>query len=258
MRFLNLTGSLLFLAFFTITLNASAQLSANDSAVYTASVKNALTIYHRSLEKPSGLFNGSQYVIYSHLIRDDHPYFQSDSMNIGNIVYDGVLFENVPMYYDLVKEMIVINDPYKIYRLSLINEKVSSFEVLDHKFIRLETDSLNHRAIATGFYDVLYKGTINLYERELKKMQEVITNQELYRIIIPQNNFYLEIAGEFHSVNSKRSFLKLMGDRKKEIQQFIKKNKLNYRKDKENTLIRAVSYYDTLLTANKNNNKSGN
>jgi len=246
MRIILITGSLLVLTITSFSSKVFGQLSANDSLVYQASIKNALSVYHQSLEKPSGLFNGSQYIPYASLIKDDHPYFQSDSMNRGNIIYDSVLYENVPMFYDLVKEVVVINDPFKIYKLSLIPEKVNGFTILDHKFIRIEPDSLNRHVINTGYYDLLYQGSINLYERELKRMQELITNQELTRIIIPQNNFYLEIAGKFHQVNRKNSLLKLLSSRRKEIQQFIRKNKLNYRKDKENTLVKVMTYYDTL------------
>ncbi len=246
MRLLLLAGLLLSVANLTISLTAFGQLTEKDSIAYQASVKNALSVYHQFLTNPSGLFNGSQYISYANLIKNDHPYFMSDSMNRGNIVYDGVLFENVPMFYDLVKEQVVINDPYKIYQISLINEKVNSFTLLNHQFIRLQADSINRHVISSGFYDRLYQGKINLYEKETKKLQEVISGQEVNRIIIPQNNFYLEIAGKFYPVNRKNSLLKLLSNRKKEIQQFIRKKKLNYRQDKENTLIKVVTYYDSL------------
>ena len=226
--------------------NIFGQLSANDSIMLQASFKNALSVYHHSLDKPSGLFNGSQYIPYATTIRDDHPYFLSGTMTMGDIVYDSVLFEDVSMFYDLVKEQVVIDDPYKIYKISLINEKVSAFSLLNHNFIRLEADSINKGVIRTGFYEVLYKGNITLYEKEIKKIQEVINNQELYRIIIPQNNFYLDIGGKFYQVNRKKSLLKILGKRRKEIQQYLRKNKLNYQKDKENTLVKVVTYYDSL------------
>ena len=118
MRLFLITLSLLGLTILTISSKAFGQLSANDSMIYQASIRSALTVYHQYLEKPSGLYNGGQYITYANLIKDDHPYFQSDSMNRGNIVYDSVLFENILMYYDIVKEQVVINDPYKIYKLS--------------------------------------------------------------------------------------------------------------------------------------------
>ncbi len=228
------------------SINANGQLAKKDSVIYQASLKNALSVYHHFLNNPSGLYNGSQYVEYAKLIKDDHPYFQSDTLNTGSILYDGVLYDNVLLMFDIVKEQVVIQDPYKIYKICLINEKVSRFSVLDRTFIRLEADSSNHNVISTGFYDMLYKGKITLFEKERKKMQEVIINQELFRIIFPKNNFYVLINGKFYSVNRKNTLLKLLKNRKREMQQFIRKDKLNYRRDKENTLVKVVTYYDGL------------
>ncbi|MEO6648401.1 MAG: hypothetical protein ABIN89_18570 [Chitinophagaceae bacterium] len=226
---------------------AIGQITEKDSIIFQASIKNALTVYHNFMPNPSGLYNGSQYISYAHLIKDNHPYFQSDSMNKGTITYDSVLFENVLLLYDIVKEQVVINDPYKIYKICLINEKVNEFSVLGRTFIRLIRDSLNRNILSTGFYDRLYQGSITLYEKEIKKLQEVIVSQELQRIIYPINNFYLEIGGKFYSINRKKTLLNLLQkNRRKEIQQFIRKNKLNYRRDKENTLLKVVKYYDEL------------
>jgi hypothetical protein len=246
MRLILTTILLHVLAYLSSSSQAFGQLTAKDSADYQASIKNALSVYHHFLDNPSGLYNGGQYIVYANIIKDDHPYFKSDSMNKGNIMYDSVLYENIPMFYDIVKEQVVIDEPFRIYKLSLISEKVNAFTVLGHEFIRLEHDSLNHHAIATGFYDRLYHGKINLFERERKQLQEVIVNQELFHIIVPENTFYIEIAGMFHPVNRKRSLLNLLKGHRRELQQFIRKNKLNYRRDKENTLVKVVKYYDGL------------
>jgi hypothetical protein len=245
--------SFLLLTLLHCSSSAFTQLSSNDSMVYQVSIKQALAVYHRSLDKPTGLYNGSQYIPYTNLIKDDHPYFKSDSMYRGDIIYDSVLYENVPMYYDLVKEQVVINDPFNIYKISLINEKINAFTLLNHRFYWVQPDSINRHVLSAGFYDKLYEGRVNLYERELKRLQEVINNQELSRIIIPRNDFYLEMHGRFYAINKQKTLYRLLGNRKNEIQQFIRKNKLSYRKDKENTLTRVIAYYDTLPDTDINN-----
>jgi len=47
-------------------------------------------------------------------------------------------------------------------------------------------------------------------------------------------------------VNSKRELLDALDDRRKEMQRFLKKNKLNMRKGRETALIQAIQYYDKL------------
>src|SRR5699024_9825050 len=100
--------------------------------------------------------------------KDAHPYFKLDSMARGTLMYDSVQYDNLPMYFDIVKEQVIINDPFKIYKLHLINEKVNAFTLFGHNFIRLEPDSVNRKIINPGFYDQLYKGKVNLYEKEIK------------------------------------------------------------------------------------------
>lgn len=253
MRLLSITGLLCILAVLYSPGKVIGQIAAADSLFYNKSLKNALSVYHKFLPNPSGLYNGSQYVVYAYLIKDDHPYFKSDSMKVSNISYDSVVYENVPLLYDIVKEMLVINDPFKMYKISLINEKINGFKLLDHEFIRIVPDSSNRHVMSTGFYDRLYNGRVILYERERKEMQEVIVNQQVQHLIIPQDNFYLQVGGKFYSVNRKRTLLRLLNSRRKEIQQFIRKNKLNYRLDKENTLVKVITYYDALpLITDKN------
>jgi len=222
--------------------NSLAQSPKTDSALYTA-----LQFYHQYAFPEPGLYNGRQYAEYASTLQAGHPYFLSPEMNKGSLVYDGILYENISIQYDIVKEQLVIKYPFQTFSLQLTNEKVNWFTVLNHTFIRLVEDSANRPLIQTGFYDRLYNGHVILLEKQNKFIQEELNAiSGIKRSITETSSFYLKKDNKYYPVNSRGSLLDVLKDRKKEIQQFIRKNKTDIRGDKENAILSIVTYYDKL------------
>ncbi len=225
----------------------NAQLPEQDSAVYKASVTHALAVYHQLLQPETNLYSGLQYVPYDYNIKEGHPYFDTTSFTEGSVVYNGVLYEKLPMIYDLVKEKLVINDAFNIYKFQLFSEKIIRFNLLNHTFIRLVEDSSNRAVINTGFYDLLYDGNTALLKQKNKNIQEDVNNTAgVKRYIVETNSFYLRKGGKYYSVSHKKALLEVLKDRKKEVNQYIRKNKLDMRRDKDNAFTKVVAYYNEL------------
>ena len=163
--------SIILFCCFLFPLRLLAQLSANDSAMHTAAVYNTIRQYHQFISNMAPLYNGPQYVEYDTRIHEGfHPFFQSAGFNPASIMYDHILYEKVPLKYDLVKNELVIKDPSGTFRFSPSNGKISYFKVLNHTFIRIVRDSSNRSVINTGFYDLLYNGNhLVLLQKETKK-----------------------------------------------------------------------------------------
>ena len=230
---------------FIASINAQAQ--EQDSAVFAESIHKAVSIYHQSLTPETGLYNGLEYVAFSYTIKNGNPFWMSSKFNTGSVTYDGVFYENVSLLYDLVKRVVIVNQPLYYYNVQLISEKVSSFSLLGHNFIRLEEDSAGKSPIRTGFYDVLYQNRISLLKRTDRKINEELTASEgIIRTIDESINYFIQQNNQFYYVNSKGELLDILKNRKKELSQFIKKNKLNFRKDKENSLIKTIAYYNEI------------
>ena len=88
---------------------AFAQLSTKDSIFYTASIHNALKVYHRNIGDQAAKFNGSQYQGYTVSFNDGHPYFKANVLALGSIVYDGVQFDSVNIMYDEVADCVILH-----------------------------------------------------------------------------------------------------------------------------------------------------
>jgi hypothetical protein len=233
-------------AAFICTCKTFAQDNTPDSTHLVAK-ENAISLYHRLVYPETNLYNGIEYVDYAYTLNEGSPYFITSGFVNGAVTYNGISYTGVPILYDGVKEEVVIPDPSGKNKIRLHTEKVSGFDLSNLHFTKLTADSLNRSVIRTGFYEVLYNGKISLYKKQTKKILENITiSQGLRRTIDEQSGYFIRKNNHYFTVNDKRSLLNSLKDEKKEIQQFMKKNKLKMRKEKELSLIRIAAYYDEI------------
>lgn len=223
---------------------AKTQSNSDDSSAYQAAVANTISVYFNQIGDQSGLYNGRLYARYNFPFAIGSPYFLSGDFNDGSIIYSGVLYTHIPILFDELRAQVVTRDHG--YGLQLVNERISEFSLLGHHIIRVVGDSLNVNSLSTGFYDLLYSGKSEVLSKTRMNMQEKLTNTEILRIIVTHEDYLIRIGINYQSVNSKRELLDIMSDHKKQIQQFMRKNRLRYRRDTENTLIKTAAFYDQL------------
>ena len=229
------------------TYKTFAQNKSTDSSDYIVSKKNAVSLYHQFVSPATNLYNGIEYIDYAYTLTEGNPYYTSTGFVKGNVGYNGVLYNNIPVLYDVLKEEVVIQNPAGQNKIRLHTEEVTSFDLADHHFVKLNADSLNRSVIRTGFYEVLYDNNISLYKKKTKKILESTSISEgLKRTVDEQDGYYIRKSNSYYAVNSKRSLLNCLNDKKKDIQQFMKKNKLKIRQDKESALIKVVAHYDEI------------
>lgn len=227
------------LLFNLLTVVIKAQSPEKDSLATAAAYASAVQQYHSFMTPEPGLYRGRQYVVYAYQIKDGHPYFDEGHTLNGSVLYDGMLYKDVPLQYDLVKELLVTNGPVSNYKISLFNERVDSFTMGAHIFIRLK-DSLTPSAPHVGFYQQLYKGRLTLLKKERKDIQH---DQDFNQFIEHATSYYLKKDGIYYSVNNKRSLLYALKDRNKELKRFMRKNGLKMGQEKESTLIKVSAWY---------------
>lgn len=221
-----------------------AQSAADDSVFYRKSVDHLIALYQQSSGDQTGLYNGSQYGAYAFLFAEGHPFFKENKPGTGSVVYDNVLYENVLLQFDEVQEVLVMDSASR--RIQLLNERISQFRLFNNHFIRIIKDTGNAVLVRTGFYDLLYEGNTSLLKKEEKIIRDDVATGELLRFIDIHEFYYLKRNNTYYSIQNKKSVLSFFKDHKKDIRQYIRKNKLSYRKDKDNMLAKVTAYYDQL------------
>jgi hypothetical protein len=147
-----------------------------------------------------------------------------------------------------VKDEVVINRLGQNFKISLVKDKLKSFRLRSHEFIRVSVDSVNDNQLATGFYDRLYNGKTIVLAKRKTRLQETYVYSQISYEYIRQDTYYMIVAGQIVQVDSKSSVLKLFNLKRPEIKAFIRKNKLNFKSDFEKTLVEVSAYYDQLTS----------
>jgi hypothetical protein len=234
--------------FFASSFKAFPQDFISDTARETTSFQAAVNYYHQFLSPETGLYDGSEYTYntyYPIQINEGDPFFLSKNFYTGTVFYNNVLYEKVPLLYDIIKNELLIHDPSNIYTIRLNNERVGWFTIWGHTFIQLIFDSANNSQMRTGFYDLLYNGKTSLYRKDSKILNEnTASAQGINKYVVETNEYFIKKDNQYYKVTNKKSLNVALKNKKKEIGQFIKKNKLNLRKNKNGALIKIVGYYN--------------
>jgi hypothetical protein len=213
-----------------------------DTSFLAQSKSKSIALYAATILDQSRLFNGSDYIVY--MPKDEeHPYYGSDDWTIGSVVYWDELYENVQLLFDLsIDQVIVEHDRGSPVRL--IPEKVQQFTMLGHTFVRLVKDDKNK--LSDGFYDQLYNGKSKVYAKHSKSYRETLQAPKVIPSFDEGVRYYVVKDGNFHVVKTKGSVLQVLSDRKSELKNFLRKNRIRYNDDREKTIVRLTEFYDSL------------
>jgi len=231
---------------FYLLLLLLVQLFANAQNSFDSSFADAESVYKKTMGENIHLFNGSAYVDYDRRITGN-PYFGSLYFTDGSIVYDDITYTGIQMMYDMLNDDVIIKN-YNGLALLLTKEKVGSFNLAGHYFVKIIADSAT-TGMKAGFYDVLYDGTTKLLVKRKKEITEKIVMQNLESSFTQHDQYYIMKDTVFYPVREKNSALNVMKDRKSELSKFIRQDKIKFRKDFETALLKTVVYYDSLNTA---------
>lgn len=216
-----------------------------DSITCDKLLSNTVTLYEKAVDAQLGICNGWN---YQYDLPDfGHSFFDSVFFVNGNIVYDNILYTDVPMLYDIVKDGLVTQCFYNSHFVFLASNRISQFSLLGHLFIRISEDSAAGSPIKTGFYECLYNGKNKAWVKYKKTMEEFVDHANtIKRRAVEKKRWYLYKGGTYFEVHGKRSILKVFKDKEKEILQFSRQNKIRFKNNMDNALALIVAYYDTI------------
>lgn len=235
---------MLFVILAILQINAAAQVLLPDTTSSPA-IKNAIQFYSTTLHEQLHLYNGTAYHEYVMSFEEGDPYFLQSTWSTGTVNYDGNNYNDVSIMYNLVTDEVIILAYNKVVKIQLLKDRVAGFSLSGHSFIHLTRDSLFSTNMTPGFYDMLANGKITLLSRRTKNIQ-MYAKQKLEYKVFKKDHFYLKKNNSYFPVRSKKSLLEQLSDKKKEIQQYIKQNKLRFRKDPEGSMVKIAAYYNQL------------
>jgi hypothetical protein len=207
--------------------------------------------YNESLGSSPELISGPEYAdkTLRYHRREGFPYFLQPDPQPGSVYYNNHPFSQQQLAYDVLLDQVVLQFPGSPYRLRLLNERVRSFTIGPHQFVRLVADSASGNVLRTGFYEVLTEGPVQVLARRAKRLQEKREQDFINAELIVTDKLFVKKADRFYPITNKSSLLRLLADRGKDVQKYGQAHKLKFnKKHLEASAVELARYYNDLPT----------
>jgi hypothetical protein len=205
---------------------------------------NIKSFFQNEIKEDAHLYTGKEFIKYSVNIKG-HPFFETDQMQNGEIFYDGTLYENVPLLYDITGQGIVINRYNSDERIRLLNEKIKYFTFDGHRFENIFSAEGKDESIINTFYDIMFSGKASVLVKRIKHIKNGLKAEDP-AFFAEEDELYIRNGKNLYAVDSKNAVLQALNDKKDVIKIFIRKNKFRFKKNIERELILIAEYYSAL------------
>lgn len=200
---------------------------------------NPVKVYSQSNTADFYLYNGPLYAGYN-LQTQGHPFFQTDTQQNGSVTYRDIYFPDIPLFYDLEKDLVIIPDKRNVVKIQLLPEKLSAFTIGEHHFIRLTTDSTAINAPDNGYYEVLSpkkgKATALAHYKKIAHATAKVEENPRYQ---QYDNYFLRLNNRYYPIHNERDLTRINNN----LKNYLKTNHISFRKDPATTMIKAAEFY---------------
>jgi hypothetical protein len=198
-------------------------------------------IQDTSLEKQL-IYNGKLWRNLYIRVKDD-PFFLSAEFLSGDVRFNGKEFRNLKVKYDIFNDEVILwVNPQTIIVLNkeMISEFTFDYQNRSYHILNIGSDSTS---LLHGFVHVLYDGPTTLFVKYVKKI-ELQPLDRKSDIFYQQHRIFVRIDSAIVQVSGKRELFKLLGDRKTEIRDYIRSNRLSVLRKDPDSFIPVLQFYD--------------
>jgi len=202
---------------------------------------NVIHTYVTKANMYSALFSGKTVTPYDRQFIN-HPYFESNTYISGTLDYNGVMYKDVLMRFDLFRNELTVISPERPYDIVLDQAKFN-YAIVNGTTIVL---SVSGKESKQQFLVLLHNGmypVVRKYAVGTEQNREGRTAVYSFRM---QRQYAIYINGVPRAVKNKNSVLKLFPDKRKELNEFAKQHKLNFKNQIEQSIVDLVTHYENL------------
>jgi hypothetical protein len=87
-------------------------------------------------------------------------------------------------------------------------------------------------------------GNVSILIHRQKIIQERIVQTTLERKFIPLDSYYALKNGTYYPITNRKSLLNLLGDSRQAVSRYLKQQRLKYKHDPENYILKATRFYN--------------
>lgn len=216
-----------------------------DSVHFHETQLTLINSYNKAIGKQSRLYNGPDFSPYLFQSVTNANFLDSTKFAAGTVNYDGIVYANVPLIYNIHKDLVLSLLYNRLFTYSLVSDEVASFDMLGHHFINVWPDSLN-KQMEAGFYNEVYHGKLQVLGRYVKTLQNENTGPTIDKVFIEKDTYYLKKGKAYYNVTKSGDFYKVLADKKKELKKYLNDKNINFNHNKEQAMALLAAYYDKL------------
>ena len=199
-------------------------------------------VYFSHQKQNLPIYNGKLYRGYNVKI-EDHAFYLVPEWHTGNILYEGIWYNDMALRYDIYSDQVIIRHPNSI-PIILYRDRVSEFQYEGLQFVHLKPAT--KKDPVAGFYQVAKTGKVTLMIKRIKIIEENMDNRVVLRKFITAYKYYLVNNGEYIQVRTKSSVLNALKDKRHQISQDLKKRNIRFKSDPEKAILHIVDFYNQL------------
>ncbi|MGI4867807.1 MAG: hypothetical protein ACRYFZ_28075 [Janthinobacterium lividum] len=208
--------------------------------------------YAQALRDKSSLYNGPEYTNYVRPGTQGYRFFSSNDWQPAVITYGGETYAGVPARYDLVRDQLVLSAQSGTVDLILNSERLASFTLGGHTFVRLAGDSATGLPERPAFYDLLVEGPMRVLAARRKKYEEGLESSRIVSEITARTDYFLQQGRRAYPASKLGDVLRLFPQQRAALRSYAQANQLEFDEaGREAALVALVRYQATLGTAPK-------
>jgi hypothetical protein len=161
------------------------------------------------------------------------------------VILKGKVYNDLKIKYDIFSdEIILFVNPKTIIFLN--KEMVDGFHLnYENGVYTVRNFGSDSTSLINGYANVLYEGPSAFYAKFLKKI-EPLAEEKKYDRFYQTQRMYIMKDSTLIPFSGRKGLYKIMEDRKKELKDFIKENRLSIMKNDPYTFIPVIRYYDSI------------
>ena len=180
-----------------------------------------------------GIYDGTEHIVEYVTLKGNHQYYFTSDYLVGDVIYDDQPYYDIRMKYDIYNDELIVRLPNGLafIVIELIKEKVKSFSLNNTQFNRIAvTNKVNLVEENYGFCELLYKSDhLSLYKKHKKLRTYHLDKEFAYNKFNYKNEYLIYYKDKYHDIKSKRTFIQLFPEHRKQINSFFNKNKILFK-----------------------------
>ncbi|WP_431159199.1 hypothetical protein [Winogradskyella poriferorum] len=202
----------LILCFYSTTSISFSQNNTNNSGLYQ-------WLDAQIDQVNSGIFNGTQYAEEHRMINEKHKFFENFSFERGTLFYDGSIYPDILMRYNVYEKQIIVKGTFKPNDPEVIldNSKLHKFILSDHTFEYYDFLLEDGKYISGFFENLLQTESISVFKKHQKQIRTRTSEKLRYHEFEDNSNYIVVLDDTIKLVKNPKRLVKLFPKYKEDI-----------------------------------------